>query len=51
MTCLFEVVEVEGVPIRVVIAAKLYEMKRNTVRLKDKADSIALQEKFHFEEP
>ena len=45
-----EVIEVEGIPIRVVTAAKLYEMKRNTVRLKDKADCVALNEKFHFEE-
>ena len=34
----------------VVTAAKLYEMKRHTVRLKDKADCLALNEKFHFEE-
>lgn len=45
-----EVIEVEGIPIRIVTAATLYEMKRNTVRLKDKADCIALNEKFHFEE-
>jgi hypothetical protein len=46
----FQVVEIEGIAIRVVTAAKLYEMKRNTVRLKDKADCLALNEKFHFEE-
>ena len=45
-----ELVEIEGIAIRVVTAAKLYEMKRNTVRLKDKADCLALNEKFHFEE-
>ena len=45
-----EVVELDGIPIRVVTAAKLYEMKRNTVRLKDKADCLALNEKFHFED-
>jgi len=45
-----EVIEVEGIPIRVVTAAKLYEMNRHTVRLKDKADCLALNEKFHFEE-
>ena len=45
-----EVIEIEGIPIRVVTAAKLYEMKRNTVRFKDKADCLALNEKFHFEE-
>jgi hypothetical protein len=44
-----EIVVLEGIPIRVVTAATLYDMKRNTVRLKDKADCIALNEKFHFE--
>ena len=46
-----ETIEVEGLPVRVVTAAKLYEMKRNTIRMKDKADCVALNEKFHFEEP
>jgi hypothetical protein len=45
-----ELVEIEGIPVRVVTAAKLYEMKKNTVRLKDKADCLALNEKFHFED-
>ena len=45
-----EVLELDGIPIRVVTAAKLYEMKKNTVRLKDKADCLALNEKFHFED-
>lgn len=45
-----QIIEIEGTPIRVVTAAKLYEMKRNTVRLKDKADCLALNEKFHFED-
>ena len=42
--------EVEGIPIRVVTAAKLYEMKSHTIRLKDKADCVALNDKFHFED-
>jgi len=45
-----EVIEIEGVPVRVVTARQLYEMKRRTVRLKDKADCVALNEKFRFEE-
>jgi hypothetical protein len=45
-----EIVDLEGIPIRVVTAEKLYEMKRNSVRLKDKADCLALNEKFHFED-
>ena len=44
-----EVIEIEGVPVRVVTARQLYEMKRNTVRIKDKADSLDLNDKFHFE--
>jgi hypothetical protein len=31
-----------------VTAEQLYEMKRDTVRLKDKADCAALNEKFDF---
>ena len=45
-----ESIEYEGIPIRLVTAKQLYEMKRHTVRLKDKADCAALNEKFHFEE-
>src|SRR5436190_13270085 len=41
-----ESIEYEGVPIRLLTARQLYEMKRNTVRLKDKADCAALNEKF-----
>ena len=46
----WEVVPFGGHMVRVVTAPKLYEMKRHTVRLKDKADCVALNEKFHFEE-
>ena len=45
-----EIVPFGGRMVRVVTAPKLYEMKRNTIRLKDKADCVALNEKFHFEE-
>jgi hypothetical protein len=41
-----EIVEYEGIPIRVVTAEKLYEMKMNTVRLHDKADAYRLQQKY-----
>lgn len=44
-----EIVEYEGLPVRVVTAAKLYEMKRNTVRPKDQLDCLMLNEKFQFE--
>lgn len=46
----FEVIEYEGVPVRVVTAAKLYEMKRNTVRPKDQLDAHWLKEEFGFED-
>jgi hypothetical protein len=40
----------DGVPIRVVTAHTLYEMKRNTVRYKDRIDAAALRHKFDFSE-
>lgn len=43
-----EILEIEGIPIRVVTAETLYQMKMNTVRLKDKADAAALARKFGF---
>ena len=39
-------VEYEGIPIRVVTAAKLYEMKMNTVRPMDKVDAGRLRVKY-----
>lgn len=39
----WEVKELEGVPIRVVTAEQLYEMKRDTVRPKDRMDAEALR--------
>jgi hypothetical protein len=45
----YEVIEYEGIPVRVVTAATLYEM-RNTVRPKDKVDAHWLKEEFGFED-
>jgi hypothetical protein len=42
----WEIVEYEGIPIRVVTVAKLYEMKMHTIRLKDKADAQSLRTKY-----
>lgn len=42
----WETIEYEGIPIRVVTAAKLYEMKMNTVRPHDKADALRLRAKY-----
>ena len=39
------VIEYEGVPVRVVTAEKLYEMKMNTVRPMDKVDAARLKRK------
>lgn len=42
--------EVDGVPIRVVTPAQLFQMKRNTVRLKDRNDAEALRQAFDLSE-
>lgn len=42
----FETIEYEGISIPVVTAAKLYEMKMNTVRPKDKVDAGRLRALF-----
>ena len=43
-----EIVTYEGIPVRVVTPAKLYEMKANTVRPKDKIDAEWLKSKFNL---
>ena len=40
----------EGVPVRVATPQMLYEMKKNTVRLQDRADAETLREEFDLEE-
>ena len=45
-----QIVELEGVPVRVVTPSMLYRMKRDTVRAKDRADAEALGLKFDLEE-
>jgi hypothetical protein len=42
----FEVVDVQGVPVRVATPATLYRMKRDTVRPKDRLDAMMLREAF-----
>jgi hypothetical protein len=42
----WEIIEYEDIPIRVVTAAKLYEMKMNTVRPMDKVDAARLLQKY-----
>jgi hypothetical protein len=49
-TLQWQMSEVEGVPIRVVTPAQLYEMKRSTVRPKDKQDAEALRQEFSLED-
>lgn len=41
-----QVIEYEGISIRVVTAAKRYEMKMNTVRPHDKVDAYRLLQKY-----
>jgi hypothetical protein len=45
-----EEVEIEGQRIRVITPQMLYRMKKNTVRLKDRADAALVREKFELEE-
>jgi Nucleotidyl transferase AbiEii toxin, Type IV TA system len=45
-----EMSAIEGVPIRVVTADQLFEMKRHTVRHKDRLDAEALRQRFSFPE-
>jgi hypothetical protein len=45
----WETFTLEGVPIRAVTPRMLYEMKRDTVRYKDRLDSERLREKFALE--
>lgn len=42
--------DIEGVPLRVVTPAQLYQMKRNTVRPKDRQDAEALRQQFSLPE-
>lgn len=46
----FEIVEKEGVPIRVATPQVLYDMKKDTLRDQDRADASALREKFGLSE-
>lgn len=45
-----EVLEIDGVPVRVATPKMLYRMKRDTVRLQDKADAERLREHFAIED-
>ena len=45
-----EVMDVHGTPVRVVTPQMLYEMKRDTVRPKDKIDAIALRQRFDLKD-
>lgn len=45
----FQVVEIEGVKVRVVTPQTLYDMKKDTVRYKDKLDAGILRERFGLE--
>ncbi len=49
-TLQWEMQEIEGVPIRVVTPMQLYEMKRHTVRDKDRIDAASLRRKYSLGE-
>lgn len=44
-----ETVDFDGVPVTIVTARTLYEMKKNTVRAKDRGDAEALARRFKLE--
>lgn len=46
----FEVMEVDGVPVRVATPLTLYKMKRNTLRPQDRVDAGRLKQKFNLRE-
>lgn len=45
-----QTIEIAGVAVRVATPRTLYRMKRDTVRLQDRADAQALAEKFNLRE-
>lgn len=45
-TLAWEEATIEGIPLRVVTPSMLYEMKKDTVRFKDRIDAEALRRKF-----
>lgn len=46
----FEILDIEGVAVRVATPLMLYRMKRDTVRERDRADAAELKERFDLEE-
>jgi hypothetical protein len=46
----WQTIEYEGIPVRIATPAMLYRMKKDTIRLHDKADAEMLRERFHLEE-
>jgi hypothetical protein len=45
-----ETVDIEGVRVRLATPSMLYRMKRDTMRLIDRADAVALREKFNLQD-
>ncbi|HEX2834938.1 MAG TPA: hypothetical protein VHW00_18130 [Thermoanaerobaculia bacterium] len=46
----WETKDIEGIPVRVVTPRQLYQMKRDTVRYKDKLDAAALRAEYSIPE-
>lgn len=45
-----EIIDLQGTPVRVATPRTLYQMKRSTVRPRDRADAAALLERYHVED-
>jgi hypothetical protein len=43
-----EIIDVKGVQVRIVTPQTLYEMKKDTVRYKDKLDAMTLRQMYHL---
>lgn len=46
----FEIIDIEGVPVRLATPRTLYRMKRDTVRPIDRIDAEALRQRFSLDE-
>ena len=44
----FEMKTYEGIPVRVATARMLFDMKKDTLRLQDRADAEALKQRFNW---
>lgn len=43
-----EIMEIDGIQVKVATSSALYKLKKGTVRLQDQADAAALRERFNL---